>query len=261
MNENDKYLNYKNERDNIINELNLLIGFNETNSHVFKHEIENNITVKHFIETNIDKIKMYFNNIAYNYFDKYNKIFSLIKQLYVEQHYIISYMQSVVYIDGIKKYRALYNFDKNIKNIKNIEIETIIVKQNNINTKTNVTFNDIIKVKKTNGCNKKQKYFNERHVIINKLHDLIFNDNKQNSICIDDILNNINLINEIQRLQIEIKRYFVYGRYSYYKYKNNNVISLLKSLYKDCGYSLKLKKHYNNINDFKPSTLCVINKL
>lgn len=84
---------FKNERDNFINELNILIGINENNNTAIFNEINNNITLQEFIDNNENNIKKYFRCSSWNYFiqgrNQKRELATLIKNIYKSQKYTI----------------------------------------------------------------------------------------------------------------------------------------------------------------------------
>lgn len=106
-------------------------------------------------------------------------------------------------------------------------------------------------IKRRNKLSKEQRYVNERKELIDKLNMIIGIDEKQNSVFLYEIENEI--IKEKIRENIpEIQKYFKCGTWNYFKNtENRNEIGLLKSVYNNSGYIITNKKRVITVDNIK----------
>lgn len=122
-------------------------------------------------------------------------------------------------------------------------------------------------VKKTrNRLTKKQQYKKEREELIKELNDIIGIDEKKNYVYLYDLEHNEDVKNQIRKLEDNIAKYHKCGMWGYYsndvKKGKNNVIGLLRSVYKDNDILITTKskvieRDSNKIN----STVYYFNKI
>ncbi len=99
---------YQKERDEIIKELNEIIGINENNNGIFLYELEKNEKIKHYIKNNMEKIRKFHKTGTWGYFSndllkgKGNEI-GLIRTLYIDNDYDILSKLKMNNFDNIKK--------------------------------------------------------------------------------------------------------------------------------------------------------------
>ncbi len=101
--------------------------------------------------------------------------------------------------------------------------------------------------------NKKTYYQNERENIINELNKLI-NFDKDNSVLLVQLQDNLILKNRLNELINDIKKYYRCSTWGYFVSINNDEkgdeITLLKAIYKDHDYNIFSKditSVYNNV--------------
>jgi hypothetical protein len=99
---------YQKERDELIKELNEIIGINENNNGIFLYELEKNEKIKHYIKNNMEKIRKFHKTGTWGYFSndllkgKGNEI-GLIRTLYIDNDYDILSKLKMNNFDNIKK--------------------------------------------------------------------------------------------------------------------------------------------------------------
>jgi len=99
---------YEKEREEIIKELNEIIGINEINNGIFLCELEKNEKMKEYIKNNIKRIRKYHKTGTWGYFSndllkgKGNEI-GLIRTLYIDNDYDILSKLKMNNFDNIKK--------------------------------------------------------------------------------------------------------------------------------------------------------------
>ena len=107
---------------------------------------------------------------------------------------------------------------------------------------------------KKNRSNKKSYYKSERESILNDLINIIkFNDD--NSILLDELYNNINLIDKINSIKDDIKKYYRCSTWGYFTSitngKKGDEITLLRSIFKDHDYIIFSKDVVTEYNSVK----------
>lgn len=111
---------YYNEREEIIKELNEIIGINENNQ-IYLYELEKNEKAKEYLNNNINKIRKYHKTGTWGYFSnniskgKGNEI-GLLRTLYLDNDYNILSKLKINNFDNKKKQYTLLIFFKNITN-------------------------------------------------------------------------------------------------------------------------------------------------
>ena len=109
---------YQKERDEIIENLNKLLGLNKENNSIFYYELENNENAREYIRNNIENIRKYFKTGTWGYFSNDllkgmgNEI-GLIRSLYTDCEFDIISKRKVVNINGKKKQTTELYFVKN----------------------------------------------------------------------------------------------------------------------------------------------------
>ena len=111
---------YSQEREEIIKELNKIIGLDENKNGIFLYELERNEKVKEFLKNNMDKIRKYHKTGTWGYFSndiskgKGNEI-GLIRTLYIDNDYdILSKLKMNNYDNLKKQYTQLIFYKKSI---------------------------------------------------------------------------------------------------------------------------------------------------
>lgn len=108
--------------------------------------------------------------------------------------------------------------------------------------------------KKKNRRNKKTYYSNEREIIFQQLKTLM-NLNKDNSILLTELQNNIDLKNKLIDFIDDIKKYYRCCTWGYFVSINNgekgDEITLLRSIFKDHDYIIFSKDIITEYNGIK----------
>jgi hypothetical protein len=99
---------YKKERNEIIKELNEIIGINENNNGIFLYELEKNEKIKEYIKNNIKRIRKYHKTGTWGYFSNdllkgKGKEIGLLRTLYIDNDYDILSKLKMNNFDNIKK--------------------------------------------------------------------------------------------------------------------------------------------------------------
>ena len=108
---------YREEREEIIKELNEIMGINEKKKNILLYELEKNEKIKKYLRENIEKIKKYYKCGTWGYFSdepkkgKGNEI-SLLKAIYKNDNYDIASKRIMCEKEGIKKSRTELLFIK-----------------------------------------------------------------------------------------------------------------------------------------------------
>ena len=108
---------FKNERDNIIDNLNNLIGIDENNNCFFLYELEKKEDIKKYLSDNIDDIKKYYKVGKWGFFSndilkgKDNYI-GLLRSLYLDSDYEIISKPKIATFDNIKKQYTMWDLRK-----------------------------------------------------------------------------------------------------------------------------------------------------
>ena len=111
---------YGKERDEIIKELNEIIGINENNNNVFKHDIEKNVDFENFIKENTEKIRKMWKTGLWGYFSNdiekgSGNILGLYRTLLNDSDYMIFSKQKIINIEGKKERKTCYYIEKKQK--------------------------------------------------------------------------------------------------------------------------------------------------
>lgn len=121
---------YQMEREELIKEMNEIIGINENNQ-IFLYELERNEKIKDYLKKNMNKIRKYHKTGTWGYFSndlskgKDNEI-GLLRTLYLDNDYNILSKLKINNFDNVKKQYTLLIFLKNINNnYKSIIVEDI----------------------------------------------------------------------------------------------------------------------------------------
>ena len=93
-------------------------------------------------------------------------------------------------------------------------------------------------VGKQKGSTKSDIYYTNRVQVIEALDKILCLTQDNRLICINDIDKDDKKISEIKALEKDIKKFFNYSSWSYFKYDNKSYVSLLKSVYKDMNYTI-----------------------
>ena len=99
---------YNQEREEIIKELNEIIGLNENNKSVLLYDLETNKKVKENLKNNIEKIKKYYKYGTWGYFSNdikkgMNNEISLLRAIYKNDNYDITSKRKIYERDGKKR--------------------------------------------------------------------------------------------------------------------------------------------------------------
>ena len=105
------------ERKELIEEINKMIGINESKNNKILYELENNEELKEKIRENITKIRKYYRCSTWGYFSKekkkgMNNEIGLIKALYKNEGYKILTKRKTCEYNGIKKLQTELYFIK-----------------------------------------------------------------------------------------------------------------------------------------------------
>ncbi len=107
---------YNIERNDIINQMNHIIGIDISNQ-IYLYEIETNEEIKTFLLNNIDNIKKYYKTGNWGYFSRdeargKDNITGLIKSIYADSNYEIIKKLKIHTFNGVKKQYTLWDFRK-----------------------------------------------------------------------------------------------------------------------------------------------------
>ena len=96
---------------------------------------------------------------------------------------------------------------------------------------------DLNPINKGGRPSKKDKFDDERQIIVNKLNNILGINNENKIIYLYDIDNDTNKQNEILALRDDIRRVFTAGNWPVFSknIKTRQYLSLMKSVYKDMG--------------------------
>ena len=121
------------------------------------------------------------------------------------------------------------------------------------NNKSSNTFGEEKVKRKRNRPDKKTRYANERQNIINKLNTIIGINETKNSVYLYELEKNTNLKEEVEKLVPDIKKYFKYGHWGYFRDngEDNNFVSLVRAIYNDCEYDILSKLKTTIFDDIK----------
>jgi len=108
---------YIQEREGIIEELNILIGLNKNKNNVILYELEHNEELKLKLRELVPEIKKYYRTCSWGYFSKEEKKgmdneIGLLKALYKNEGYNILTKRKTCEYDGIKKLQTELYFIK-----------------------------------------------------------------------------------------------------------------------------------------------------
>ena len=109
---------FQKERDEIIENLNKLLGLNKEKNSLFYYELEHNEKAKEYIRNNIENIRKYFKTGTWGYFSNDllkgmgNEI-GLIRSLYTDCEFDITSKLKMGFFNNIKKQYNLLTFYKN----------------------------------------------------------------------------------------------------------------------------------------------------
>ncbi len=94
---------------------------------------------------------------------------------------------------------------------------------------------------------KKDKYEKEQQEIVRKLNGILGLDEKNNKFVLEELKQDEEKQKQIIGLEEEVKKYFAYNRWAYFKVGvNNEAISLMRSIYKSSGYDVSYKQKQKN---------------
>jgi hypothetical protein len=108
---------YQKEREEFIKELNNIIGINNDNNNVFKHDIEKNVDFENFIKGNTEKIRKMWKTGLWGYFSNdiekgSGNILGLYRTLLNDSDYMIFSKQKITNIEGKKERKTCYYIEK-----------------------------------------------------------------------------------------------------------------------------------------------------
>ena len=101
--------------------------------------------------------------------------------------------------------------------------------------------NNIIPIKRS--YTKKEKYQKEQEEIVKRLNDILGLNEKNNKFILEDFRTDIEKQKQIIRLEEDVKKYFPYSNWGYFKkLVDNESLSLIRSIYRFCDYDFQYKK-------------------
>ena len=105
------------EREELINKLNSLIGLDKEKNHIILYELDHNEKLKEKIREKVPEIKKYYRTCSWGYFSKEEKKgmgneIGLLKALYKNEGYNILTKRKTCEYDGIKKLQTELYFIK-----------------------------------------------------------------------------------------------------------------------------------------------------
>jgi hypothetical protein len=111
---------YQMEREELIKEMNEIIGINENNQ-IFLYELERNEKIKDYLKKNMNKIRKSHKTGTWGYFSNdlskgKDKEIGLLRTLYLDNDYNILSKLKINNFDNVKKQYTLLIFLKNINN-------------------------------------------------------------------------------------------------------------------------------------------------
>jgi hypothetical protein len=108
---------YQNERKLLLDKLNSILGFNETNNSFILYDLNNNIDKQNMILDLVRDIKEYFPCSKWSYFNSTSNLkkeyLSLIRSVYKYMGYNISYKNIKINVDNSIISTIIYYFFKN----------------------------------------------------------------------------------------------------------------------------------------------------
>lgn len=93
----------------------------------------------------------------------------------------------------------------------------------------------------------------EQQNILKKFNEILGIDEQNNAIILEEFKTNIEKHKQILSLENEIKQYFAYGNWAYFKgnlIEENKSLCLVRSVYKACGYDINYKQKMKNGNKY-----------
>ena len=93
------------------------------------------------------------------------------------------------------------------------------------------------------------KYQNERQNVINRVFEILGINERNNMFGLHELDNNKEKQDQILALEPDIKKYFLCGTWTYFKYDDNikrRPLSLIKSLMKDMNYNITSTRKTQN---------------
>ena len=115
---------YKREREEIIEEINKIIGINDDKNEIYLYELERNDEIKEYLKNNLKRIRQYHKTVTWGYFSnekikgKDNEI-GLLRTLYIDNDYDILSKLKINNFEKIKKqYTLLIFYKKTLQKIK-----------------------------------------------------------------------------------------------------------------------------------------------
>ena len=111
-----KEMRYKDNRDNIILQLNKLIGITLESNEFYMYELQNNKDLIKYLLELIPEIKIYYKYSTWGFFSEHNlnnkNPLSLLRALYNNSGYKVYISKRVNIYEGIKKQYRYYKFIK-----------------------------------------------------------------------------------------------------------------------------------------------------
>ena len=129
----------------------------------------------------------------------------------------------------------------------------------NINDKVEIS-KSIKKVGKPKGFTKAEIYMSDREKIIDKLEKILGLSTENRYFCVNDIDKYKEKIDDIISLENDVKKYFNYGGWGYFKgtVQSKPYVSLIKAIYKDMKYKILTTSKTSIDKDGQSYTLTVL---
>jgi hypothetical protein len=97
---------------------------------------------------------------------------------------------------------------------------------------------------------KKDMFYNEQLQIVEKINKILNINENNNTFILDQLNNDLEKQKEILNLVDEIKKYFKYNTWTFFKGVDNKWLSLVRSVYKNTGYILMYKQVRNSSGNY-----------
>jgi hypothetical protein len=94
---------------------------------------------------------------------------------------------------------------------------------------------------------KKEKFEKEQLEIVERLNSILGLNEKNNKFILEELKSDEEKQKQIIGLEEDVKKYFAYNRWAYFKVGiQNEAISLMRSIYKNTGYDVNYKQKQKN---------------
>ena len=111
----NKQILFKEEREKLINKLNVIIGISTNKNSFILHDIDNDI-VKNKIKELVPEVKKYYKYGSWHYFkeeEKQDEI-GLLKSIYKYSDYVLTNKKKILERDGVKKQHTEIHINKKV---------------------------------------------------------------------------------------------------------------------------------------------------